>query len=150
LAVACLGDVGFSGLGAAFRADAVRAAGFFAAIFFAAGVLVPIARSRAEPRAVGVRVRAATLVSPPRPVFTLTVRAGAVFARAFAATLVRGAAERAGFAFTAFAVADRDVFTDPFAAFPAFRAIAATVGRRGGLLRWVDAMGTTLVTVEAW
>jgi hypothetical protein len=96
------------------RAVAARAAGFFAATFFATACFetacfdtgaLPIAR----PRAVTVRaagVRAAIFINPPRVDLLLAERAGAGFARAFAATLVRWDATRAGLAFTVFDTAD--------------------------------------------
>jgi hypothetical protein len=142
--------------GAVFPPDAARVADFFTAIFVATSPLVPAVRPRADPaRAAACRFRAATLARPrpdlPRAVFVFAGRVGSAFVRPLTTALDRPATARAGFAVNDLAPPDfrRTAFTAPFIACPAFRAFAAAVGRRVGLLRWVDAMGSTLVTVEA-
>jgi hypothetical protein len=126
VAAARFGAVVFA---ASLRAVTAREAGFFtAAIVRAVDFRVAVTASLARDTAVARTARFAGLVAFTAD-FAFAARTGA-FLAAWALLSVR--------------------FTRPFMAAPNFRAFAATVGRRVGLLCWVDAMGTTLVTVEAW
>jgi hypothetical protein len=146
-------DLDASFLGAVVFAGTPRAAGFLTAEFLEGGVFAFTVLETAF-RAVSFLV-----VAVPVPLTFLDVVDFRVAATAWVATFAAprfglAAVARAvfGFAIRAGVAFGRTTFTSPRIARPGDRAFATafTVGRRVGLLREVEAMGTTLVTVATW